>query len=228
MNDQMIRVISSPSSSTSGFFTLILAMCCQSFEGVAGRGGRCYRPAGDLLDFIAWQPSRRRRARAKRPYRTHTVFNQAPPLTGVNVFADNLPLVEATEREGAGWVRERASQLGRFVGGEPQQQWGRLANENEPVLHTFDRYGNRIDEVEFHPAWHQLMTMGVEHELHSLPWTSQRAVRAHRARRAVHDGDAGRGRLLLPDHDDLRRDTRAARSARAGRRVGAAADGDDI
>jgi putative acyl-CoA dehydrogenase len=106
------------------------------------------------------------------PWHTHEVFNQAPPLEGVDVFASNLPLVEAVEREGAGWVRERASALGRFVGGEPQQQWGRLANENKPVLRTFDRYGHRIDEVEFHPAWHNLMRMGVEHELHSLPWTS--------------------------------------------------------
>ena len=60
------------------------------------------------------------------------------------------------------------------MGGEPQQQWGRLANENKPVLRTFDRYGNRIDEVEFHPAWHQLMKMGVEHELHS-PAVDERA-----------------------------------------------------
>jgi putative acyl-CoA dehydrogenase len=119
------------------------------------------------------------------PYRTHTVFNQAPPLAGVDVFASNLPLVEATQREGAGWVRERASALGRFVGGEPQQQWGRLANENEPVLRTFDRYGNRIDEVEFHPAWHELMTMGVQHELHSLPWTSDEPF-AHTARAALY------------------------------------------
>jgi putative acyl-CoA dehydrogenase len=106
------------------------------------------------------------------PWKTHEVANQAPPLEGVDVFASNLPLVEAVEREGAGWVRERASALGRFVGGEPQQQWGRLANENKPALRTFDRYGHRIDEVEFHPAWHNLMRMGVEHELHSLPWTS--------------------------------------------------------
>ncbi len=137
----------------------------------------------------------------------------------------NLPLVEATEREGAGWVRERASALGRFVGGEPQQLWGRLANENKPVLRTHDRYGNRIDEVEFHPAWHQLMRMGVEHELHSLPWTSEEPGGAHRARGAVHDRDAGRGGLLLPDHDDLRGRARAARPARARGRVGAARDG---
>ena len=119
------------------------------------------------------------------PWQTHTVFNQAPPLEGVDVFSSNLPLVEAVEREGAGWVRERASALGRLVGGEPQQLWGRLANENKPVLRTHDRYGNRIDEVEFHPAWHKLMKMGVEHELHSLPWTSEEPF-AHTARAALY------------------------------------------
>jgi putative acyl-CoA dehydrogenase len=119
------------------------------------------------------------------PWRTHTVFNQPPPLEGVDVFSSNIPLVEATLREGAGWVSERASALGRVVGGEPQQQWGRLANENKPILRTFDRYGNRIDEVEFHPAWHDLMKLGVEHELHSLPWTSDDPA-AHTARAALY------------------------------------------
>jgi putative acyl-CoA dehydrogenase len=126
-------------------------------------------------------------AREDAPWRTHTVANQPPPLTGLDVFSSNLPLVEATEREGAGWIRERASALGRLVGeaGGPQEVWGRLANENKPVLHTHDRYGNRIDEVEFHPAWHQLMTMGVEHELHSLPWTSDEPA-VHAARAAMY------------------------------------------
>jgi putative acyl-CoA dehydrogenase len=126
-------------------------------------------------------------AREDAPWQTHTVANQPPPLVGLDVFAGNLPLVEATEREGAGWIRERASALGRFVGeaGGPQELWGRLANENKPVLHTHDRYGNRIDEVEFHPAWHQLMTMGVEHELHSLPWTSDEPA-VHAARAAMY------------------------------------------
>ncbi|HEY4896891.1 MAG TPA: acyl-CoA dehydrogenase family protein [Solirubrobacteraceae bacterium] len=119
------------------------------------------------------------------PWQTHEVFNQAPPLVGVDVFACNLPLVEAVEREGAGWASERASALGRFVGGDPQQSWGRLANENRPILRTHDRYGHRIDEVEFHPAWHQLMRMGVEHELHSLPWTSEEPF-AHTARAAMY------------------------------------------
>ncbi|MFI4977348.1 MAG: acyl-CoA dehydrogenase family protein [Solirubrobacterales bacterium] len=119
------------------------------------------------------------------PWQTHTVFNQTPPLEGVDVFSSNLPLVEAVEREGAGWVRERAAALGQVVGGEPQQSWGRLANENKPVLRTHDRFGNRIDEVDFHPAWHSLMKMGVEHELHSLPWTSEEPF-AHTARAALY------------------------------------------
>ena len=119
------------------------------------------------------------------PYKTHEVFNQVPPLEDFDVFSSNRPLVEATQREGAGWVLERAAELGRFVGGAPQQEWGRLANENPPVLRTFDRYGHRIDEVEFHPAWHQLMRMGVENELHSLPWTSSEPY-PHTARAALY------------------------------------------
>jgi putative acyl-CoA dehydrogenase len=119
------------------------------------------------------------------PRRTHDVFNQVPPLEGVNLYRSNLALVEAVEREGAAWVHDRASELGRFVGGAPQQEWGRLANENKPVLRTHDRFGNRIDEVEFHPAWHQLMQMGIENELHSLPWTSEQPC-SHTARAALY------------------------------------------
>jgi putative acyl-CoA dehydrogenase len=118
-------------------------------------------------------------------WQTHTVFNQVPPLEGVDVFSSNLPLVEALEREGGGWAKGRAAELGRFVGGEPQQRWGKQANENKPVLRTHDRYGNRIDEVEFHPAWHHLMRMGVENELHSLPWTTDEPA-AHVARAALY------------------------------------------
>ncbi len=120
------------------------------------------------------------------PWRTHEVFNQVPPLQGRDVFSENTPLVEATEREGATWVLERASALGELIGGEPQQVWGRQANENKPVLHTHDRYGHRIDEVEFHPAWHQLMAMGVEHELHALPWREREKPAPHVARAAMY------------------------------------------
>jgi len=131
-----------------------------------------------------------RAATGDAPWQTHTVFNQAPPLENVDVFSTNLPLVEAVEREGAGSVRERASALGRLIGetngvGGSPLEWGRLANENKPTLRTHDRYGHRIDEVEFHPAWHQLMRLGVEHELHSLPWTSEDPS-AHTARAAMY------------------------------------------
>ena len=115
---------------------------------------------------------------------THEVFNQSPPLEDFDVFSTNLPLVEAAEREGAGWVTERAAALGRMVGGEPLR-WGVQANENPPKLQTHDRFGNRIDEVEFHPAWHSLMRLGVEHELHALPWNSDEPA-AHTARAALY------------------------------------------
>jgi putative acyl-CoA dehydrogenase len=115
---------------------------------------------------------------------THTVANQPPPLADRNLFEDNLPLVEALDREGAGWARDRASAVGARWGAEPQE-WGRLANENPPKLQTHDRFGNRIDEVEFHPAWHQLMRQGIADEMHSLPWTVGRQG-AHVARAAIY------------------------------------------
>jgi putative acyl-CoA dehydrogenase len=124
---------------------------------------------------------------------THRVANQVPPLVDWDVFSTNTPLVEAMEREGAGWVRERAAVLGRLIGGEPPS-WGALANENRPVLRTHDRYGNRIDEVDFHPAWHKLMALGVEWELHALPWRTAEPA-AHAARAALYmtamQADAG-------------------------------------
>jgi putative acyl-CoA dehydrogenase len=119
------------------------------------------------------------------PWKTHDVLNQAPPLAGLDLFSSNVPLVEASAREGAAWVQDRAVELGRLVGGEPME-WGRLANENRPVLKTHDRYGHRIDEVEFHPAWHSLMALGVEHELHALPWRHPEMDGAHVARAALY------------------------------------------
>src|ERR1700722_10441108 len=117
-------------------------------------------------------------------WETHRVINQPPPLEGLDLYSINTPLVEAVQREGAGWVQERAAALGQLVGGEPLR-WGFEANENKPVLRTHDRYGNRIDEVEFHPAWHRLMRLAVEHELHALPWRSEQPF-AHIARAALY------------------------------------------
>jgi putative acyl-CoA dehydrogenase len=103
------------------------------------------------------------------------VTNQPPPLAGYDVFSENRPLVEALRREGAGDDEERCAAFGRLCGGEPLEL-GRLANEHPPVLRTHDRFGARIDEVEFHPAWHTLLGLGIEHGVHSLPWTGGRHV----------------------------------------------------
>jgi putative acyl-CoA dehydrogenase len=118
------------------------------------------------------------------PFVTHEVANQVPPLEGRNLFDDNAPLVEALERDGGGWARERAREVGAAWGGDPIA-WGFEANENPPRLKTFDRYGNRIDEVEFHRAWHDLLALATRHELHSLPWTSGNDG-AHVARTAMY------------------------------------------
>jgi putative acyl-CoA dehydrogenase len=114
---------------------------------------------------------------------THEVSNQVPPLEGLDLFSTNVPLVEALEREGAGWAHDQCAETGRVWGGEPLE-WGRLANEFPPKLRTHDRYGNRIDEVEFHPAWHQLMALSSAQGVHALPWTTDRAG-AHVARAAM-------------------------------------------
>ncbi|MET0559329.1 MAG: acyl-CoA dehydrogenase family protein [Solirubrobacterales bacterium] len=100
----------------------------------------------------------------------HEVFNQPPPLVDYNVYESDAPLREAVRREGAEWAEERIAAAGEFAGSERAQTLGRLANENGPKLRTHDRYGNRVDEVEFHPAWHELMTEAVGFELHSSPW----------------------------------------------------------
>ena len=100
-------------------------------------------------------------------------LSDQPLLADYNLFLENKPLVEALEREGAGWAAERASAFGAMLTREPLE-WGRLANKYPPRLRTHDRFGNRIDEVEFHPAWHSLMQMSVEHGLHALSWREPR------------------------------------------------------
>jgi putative acyl-CoA dehydrogenase len=112
------------------------------------------------------------------------VANQPPPLTDYNVYEADRPLVEAVRREGADWAEARIASVGEFAGSERAQTLGRLANENGPKLRTHDRYGHRVDEVEFHPAWHELLGKSVEYELHSSPWQDPRAG-AHVARGAA-------------------------------------------
>ncbi|MGW2305257.1 acyl-CoA dehydrogenase family protein [Streptomyces sp. NPDC001809] len=113
---------------------------------------------------------------------THEVTNQVPPPTGYDVSADPA-LLESLRREGAGWAEAEVRELGARAGGEQAQEWGRLAERHSPVLHTHDRYGHRIDEVEFHPHWHDLMDVAVRHGLHGAPWRDERPG-AHVARAA--------------------------------------------
>jgi putative acyl-CoA dehydrogenase len=122
-------------------------------------------------------------APSRASYATHAVTNQPPPLEGLNLFECNRPLVEALEREGGGWGAERASAVGALAGSEGIRL-GFEANENPPRLKTHDRFGNRVDQVEFHPAWHRLMENSVAHEAHALPWRTDRPG-AHAVRTAL-------------------------------------------
>ena len=115
---------------------------------------------------------------------THEVLNQPPPLLNYNLYLSDATLMDAILREGAHWAEPQLSVLGQFLGTEEAQRWGFEANENEPVLHTHDRFGHRRDEVEFHPSWHSLMRTSVENRLHSLPWVETRPG-AHVARAAL-------------------------------------------
>ena len=135
------------------------------------------QPADDRSDGHGRAPAR--------TAATHEVANQAPPLEDYNVFEADRSLVEA--------LRARGRRLGRGAGprgsarsrvGAARSGWGFEANENPPKLRTHDRFGNRIDEVEFHPAWHELMALAVAHGLHALPWREPQPG-AHVARAAM-------------------------------------------
>jgi putative acyl-CoA dehydrogenase len=104
------------------------------------------------------------------PHRTHEVLNQVPPLAGHDV-ADDPALLGALDREGASWAVADLHALGSLAGAADTQEQARLANENPPVLRSYDGRGNRIDEVEFHPAWHAFMATAVRNGLHAAPWT---------------------------------------------------------
>ncbi len=115
---------------------------------------------------------------------THEVFNQSTPLENYNVFGEDRALVEALRREGGEWAEDRAMAIGEIAGRAQTLRWGAEANENTPRLRTHDRFGNRIDEVEFHPAWHELMRIGIGHGVHALPWREPQPG-AHVARAAM-------------------------------------------
>ncbi|RSZ55858.1 isovaleryl-CoA dehydrogenase [Massilia atriviolacea] len=109
------------------------------------------------------------------PFDTHTIFNQATPFADVNLFAADPALREALAREGAGWALEDLTALGERLGRAEVLDLARLANLHQPVLHHVDRSGRRIDEVEFHPSWHQLMDLMIGAGVHASPWDSGQA-----------------------------------------------------
>jgi putative acyl-CoA dehydrogenase len=105
---------------------------------------------------------------------THDVFNQSPPLVGYDVFGQDQALVDAVHREGAGWAAEDLHDLGGLAGSAEAIEWGFQTNASLPVLRTHDRFGLRIDQVDYHPAYHQLMSVSVERGLHAAPWADRR------------------------------------------------------
>ena len=114
---------------------------------------------------------------------THEVTNQPPPLAGYDVAAHDVALLEGVRREGAEWDENGLRALGTLAGSAEAITWGFEANRFPPELRTHDRYGNRIDEVAFHPSWHRLMEVAVAHGLHGTPWREPRDG-AHVARAA--------------------------------------------
>jgi putative acyl-CoA dehydrogenase len=105
--------------------------------------------------------------------RTHAVINQVPLLEEHNP-ASSPVLIEALIREGGQWGLDDVTAVGAISGARQTQRWGELANRNRPILRTHDRYGHRVDEVEYDPAYHELMQVAIEHGLHAAPWTDDR------------------------------------------------------
>ena len=114
---------------------------------------------------------------------THSVENQPRPLEDFNLYTADRALSEAVAREGASWAQDELHAFGALTGSRELIELGFQANENKPVLYTHDRYGRRVDEVRFHPAYHRLMQISIEHGLHSSHWTDPRPG-AHVARAA--------------------------------------------
>jgi putative acyl-CoA dehydrogenase len=114
---------------------------------------------------------------------THEVFNQPPPLVDYNLFSSDRVLAEATAREGAAWATAELTGFGARLGVRETIEAGFAANANPPRLLPFDRYGNRRDEVEFHPAYHAMLGLAVEQGLHCSPWAEPKPG-AHVARAA--------------------------------------------
>jgi putative acyl-CoA dehydrogenase len=116
---------------------------------------------------------------------THEVINQAHALENYNAYTRNLPLQEAVAQQGAGWAQDWLIARGAEVGSAEWIEHGRLANANPPQLKLFDRYGNRRDEVEFHPSWHECLGWLKRHGCDTGPWAAPKPG-AHVARAAAY------------------------------------------
>jgi putative acyl-CoA dehydrogenase len=129
-------------------------------------------------------------------YATHEVHNQPPELNRFNAYLGDAALRDAVAVFNAAWAEHRLEACGTRIGSAAMQTLARDANRHTPELRTHDRFGNRIDIVEFHPAWHELMTMLRADEVHALSWTANRPG-AHMARAALSylwaQGEAGVG-----------------------------------
>ncbi|MFZ2015880.1 MAG: acyl-CoA dehydrogenase family protein [Nocardioides sp.] len=111
--------------------------------------------------------------------RSRVAHNQAPPLEGHNVVTADAALVEAVTRQAGPEVVDDLLVLGAAAGTAEAREHGRLANRHEPELRPYDRWGNRVDEVVFHPSWHWLMERAVGHGLQAAPWEQQDAGAPH-------------------------------------------------
>ncbi len=114
-------------------------------------------------------------------FQTHEVFNQSTPLADINLFTANKPLQDALAFHHPGYDREHFHALGAEVGSAAMQEHARLANLHKPSLHTHDRFGRRIDQVEFHPSYHVLMKSALQHGLHGAPWARGPGAHIERA-----------------------------------------------
>ncbi len=106
---------------------------------------------------------------------THDVTNQPPPFDGINLFENDAALIGAVEASGGEAHHDRLTAFGARCGSAEVVEWGQLANRFTPQLKSFDRYGQRLDEVEFHPAYHALMELGLVNGVAAAAWTADHA-----------------------------------------------------
>ncbi len=139
----------------------------------------------------------------KAQFLTHAVQNQPQPLPACNLWRIDAPLREAVARNGGDWAAERLDAHGALAGGE-LMELGDPANRHRPILHAFDRHGRRIDEVEFHPAYHEVMRHAMRGEVHSFSWRHADRPGAHVVRAALmyltSQPEAGTGCPLTMTH----------------------------